>query len=105
MRSQEAKKGNFEKKLEYIGQRLDVEFGTFTLTDAYVEAIRYPFRPSAAKAVVGIISTPCEKSPFPLSVSSPDCILIQTFNQIDSLPIKVSIVEQMKVIDFIVKIN
>lgn len=71
VRSQEAKNGDVEKKLAYIGQRLDVEFGTFTLTDAYVEAIHYPFRPGAVKTVVGIVSKPCERSPLPLSVSSP----------------------------------
>ncbi|XP_023246016.1 apolipophorins [Copidosoma floridanum] len=56
-------------KIKYLKQRLDVELGTFKLTDAYEAAIRYPFRPGAAKAVVGLISTPCEKSPLsPLSL-------------------------------------
>lgn len=48
---------------------MDVELGTFKLTDAYEAAIRYPFRPGAARAVVGVIANPCEKSPFPISVS------------------------------------
>jgi len=57
------------KVLQYIGQRLDMELGTFELTEAYEEAINYPFRPGAVKAVVGILATPCEKSSLPLSVS------------------------------------
>ncbi|KAK2585087.1 hypothetical protein KPH14_008599 [Odynerus spinipes] len=65
---QEAKEGNIEKKFEYLGQRLDVEFGTFKLTDAYEEAIRYPFRAGAAKAVIGVVASPCEKSPLPVSL-------------------------------------
>ncbi|XP_014488121.1 PREDICTED: apolipophorins [Dinoponera quadriceps] len=67
---EEAKEGDIEKKLEYIGQKLDMEFGTFKLTDAYLEGVRYPYRPGAVRAVVGIIVTPCEKSPFPLSLQS-----------------------------------
>ncbi|XP_011501184.1 PREDICTED: apolipophorins-like, partial [Ceratosolen solmsi marchali] len=51
------------KKLKYLRQRLDVELGTFKVTDAYEAAIRYPFRAAAAKVVVGLISLPCEKSP------------------------------------------
>jgi len=47
-----------------------MELGTFKLTDAYHEAVNYPFRPGAAKAIVGIIATPCEKSLFPISVNS-----------------------------------
>lgn len=39
------------------------------MTDAYEEGINYPFRTGAVKAVVGLIATPCEKSPLPLSVS------------------------------------
>ncbi|XP_066596058.1 apolipophorins [Prorops nasuta] len=66
--AQEAKEGSIEKKLTYIGQRLDVELGTMSLTDAYVEAINYKFRPGAAKAVIGIAAGPCEKSPYPLSL-------------------------------------
>ena len=50
-------------------QRLDTELGTFKLTDAYEEAIRYPFRPGAAKAIIGVFATPCEKSPLPISVT------------------------------------
>lgn len=65
---EEAKKGDIEKRLDYIGQKLDVEFGTFKLTDAYEEGINYPFRAGAVKAVVGILATPCEKSPLPLSL-------------------------------------
>ncbi|XP_032678528.1 apolipophorins [Odontomachus brunneus] len=65
---EEAKTGNILKRLEYIGQKLDIELGTFELTDAYVEATRYPYRPGAVKTVIGIITTPCVKSPFPLSL-------------------------------------
>ncbi|KAG7188374.1 hypothetical protein KM043_008028 [Ampulex compressa] len=65
---QEAKEGDLEKRISYLGQRLDVELGTFKLTDAYEAAIRYPFRPGAARAVVGVIASPCEKSPFPISL-------------------------------------
>lgn len=55
--------------MQFLKQRLDVELGTFKVTDAYEAAIRYPFRPAAAKAVVGVISLPCEKSPLsPFSV-------------------------------------
>lgn len=67
--SQEAKKGDTEKQIKYLEQRLNLEFGTFQLTRAYEEAINYPFRPGAVKAVVGIFASPCEKSPLPLSVS------------------------------------
>lgn len=70
VRSQEAKKSDIIKRMEYIMQRLDVEFGTYMLTDAYIEAVTYPYRPDAAKTVVTIISSPCEKSPLPISVSS-----------------------------------
>ncbi|XP_029170500.1 apolipophorins [Nylanderia fulva] len=65
---EEAKAGNFEKRMQYLEQRLDMEFGTFKLTGAYEEGINYPFRPGAVKAVVAIIATPCEKSPLPLSL-------------------------------------
>nr|XP_012148156.1 PREDICTED: apolipophorins [Megachile rotundata] len=65
---EEAKEGNTEKKITYLHQKLDIELGTFRLTDAYEEAIRYPFKPGAAKAVVGVIANPCEKSPFPISL-------------------------------------
>lgn len=66
---QEAQEGNSEKKINYLQQRLDVELGTFKLTDAYEEAIQYPFRAGASKTVIGVIANPCEKSPFLLSVS------------------------------------
>nr|XP_033202794.1 apolipophorins [Bombus vancouverensis nearcticus] len=65
---QEAKTGDTEKRLNYLRQKLDVELGTFKLTDAYETAIRYPFRPGAAKAVIAVIANPCEKSPFPISL-------------------------------------
>ena len=67
---QEAKEDKqISKKLQYIKQRLDVELGSFKLTDGYSAAIRYPFRAGAAKAVVGLVSQPCEKSPLsPFSV-------------------------------------
>lgn len=58
-----------ETKLNYLHQKLDVELGTYKLTDAYEEAIRYPFRVGAAKAVVGVIANPCAKSPLIISVS------------------------------------
>jgi hypothetical protein len=67
---QEAKKSDISKILQFIGQRLDLELGTFELTEAYEEAINYSFRPGAVKTVVGILATPCEKSSLPLSVSS-----------------------------------
>lgn len=54
---------------------MDVELGTFKLTDAYEAAIRYPFRPGAARAVVGVIANPCEKSPFPISLQQLRLIL------------------------------
>ncbi|XP_023288424.1 apolipophorins, partial [Orussus abietinus] len=65
---EEVKGGKAEDKLKYLKQRVDVELGTFTLTDAYVEAIRYPYRPEAAKVVIGVLSSPCEKTPLPLSL-------------------------------------
>nr|XP_012225513.1 PREDICTED: apolipophorins [Linepithema humile] len=65
---EEAKEGDILKILQFIGQRLDLELGTFELTEAYEEAINYSFRPGAVKAVVGILATPCEKSPLPLSL-------------------------------------
>jgi len=55
--------------MKYLEQRLNLEFGTFKLTDAYEEAINYPYRPAAVRAVVTVLATPCEKSPFLLSVS------------------------------------
>lgn len=66
---QEAKNGDTKTRLNYLHQKLDVELGTFKLTDAYEAAIRYPFRPGAAKAVIGVIANPCEKTPFLISVS------------------------------------
>ncbi|KAK1130809.1 hypothetical protein K0M31_018919 [Melipona bicolor] len=65
---QEAKDGDMKTKLVYLHQKLDVELGTFKLTDAYEAAIRYPFRPGAAKAVIGVIANPCEKTPFLISL-------------------------------------
>ncbi|KAM0732090.1 Apolipophorin [Formica fusca] len=65
---EEAKSSNFEKRMEYLEQRLDIELGTLKLTGAYEEGINYPFRAGAVKAVVAIIATPCEKSPLPLSL-------------------------------------
>ncbi|XP_043521132.1 apolipophorins isoform X2 [Frieseomelitta varia] len=65
---QEAKNGDTKTKLDYLHQKLDVELGTFKLTDAYEAAIRYPFRPGAAKAVIGVIANPCEKTPFLISL-------------------------------------
>ncbi|XP_076681659.1 retinoid- and fatty-acid binding glycoprotein apolipophorin isoform X2 [Andrena cerasifolii] len=65
---EEAKSSNTEQRLTYLQQRLDVELGTFKLTDAYEEAINYPFRPGAAKVVIGVIANPCEKSPLPISL-------------------------------------
>ncbi|KAL0104310.1 hypothetical protein PUN28_017203 [Cardiocondyla obscurior] len=65
---EEAKKGNLETKLQYLDQKIDVELGTLGISDAYKEAINYPFRPAAAKAVVAVVSTPCEKSPLPISL-------------------------------------
>ncbi|XP_063988684.1 apolipophorins [Diachasmimorpha longicaudata] len=64
----QAKEGDLQTRLNYVKQRVDVELGTFAITDAYEEAIRYPFRIGSAKAVVGIVATPCEKSPLPLSL-------------------------------------
>ncbi|XP_034949851.1 apolipophorins [Chelonus insularis] len=64
----EAKEGDTQTRLKFAKQRLDVELGTFKLTDAYEEAVRYPFRTGAAKIVVGVIANPCEKSPLPLSL-------------------------------------
>lgn len=66
----EAKEGDFKTRAKYAGQRLDVELGRFRLTDAYEEAVRYPFRAGAAKAVIGVIASPCEKSPLPISVNN-----------------------------------
>ncbi|XP_024883044.1 apolipophorins-like [Temnothorax curvispinosus] len=57
-----------EKKVKYLEQRLDLELGTFKLTDAYEEAINYPFRPGAVKAVVSVLATPYKKSPLPISL-------------------------------------
>lgn len=56
------------RPLEYLKQKLDVELGTLTLTDAYEEAIHYPFRAGAAKIVIGVHATVCEKSPLPISL-------------------------------------
>lgn len=64
----EVKEGDPEMKYKYAKQRLNVELGTFKLTDAYEEAVSYPFRAGAAKAVVGVLASPCEKSPLPISV-------------------------------------
>lgn len=65
---EEAKEGDAKTRLKYAKQKLDIELGTFKLTDAYEEAIHYPFRAGAVKVVVGVIASPCEKSPLPLSV-------------------------------------
>ncbi|XP_008560242.1 apolipophorins [Microplitis demolitor] len=65
---EEAKEGDAKTRLKYAKQKLDIELGTFKLTDAYEEAIHYPFRAGAVKVVVGVIASPCEKSPLPLSL-------------------------------------
>ncbi|XP_011871153.1 PREDICTED: apolipophorins [Vollenhovia emeryi] len=72
---EEAKKGNLEQQMTYLGQRLDVELGTFRLTDAYEEAINYPYRPGAVRAVVAVFATRCERSPLPLSLQQLRLIL------------------------------
>ncbi|XP_015429625.1 PREDICTED: apolipophorins [Dufourea novaeangliae] len=73
----EVKEGKTDKKMSFVRaflpllflrQRLDVELGNMKLTDAYEEAIRYPFRASAAKAVIGVHSSICEKSLLPFSL-------------------------------------
>lgn len=64
----QAKEGDLQTRLKFAKQRVDVELGTYAITDAYEEAIRYPFRTGAAKAVVAVTASPCEKSPFPLSL-------------------------------------
>ncbi|XP_043491499.1 apolipophorins [Polistes fuscatus] len=64
----EAIKGDTKKRIKYLEQRYDVEFGTFKLTEAYEQAINYQFRPEAVKAVVGVIASPCEKSPLFISL-------------------------------------
>lgn len=64
----EAIKGDATKRIKYLEQRYDVEFGTFKLTEAYEQAINYQFRPEAVKAVVGVIASPCEKSPLLISL-------------------------------------
>ncbi|KAI4494899.1 hypothetical protein M0804_001100 [Polistes exclamans] len=64
----EAIKGDTTKRIKYLEQRYDVEFGTFKLTEAYEQAINYQFRPEAVKAVVGVIASPCEKSPLLISL-------------------------------------
>lgn len=66
---QEAKNGDFDLKMDYLEQKIDLELGTLKLTEAYQEIIDYNYRPGAVKAVISIASTPCEKSPFLLSVS------------------------------------
>jgi len=50
------------------------------LADAYEEAINYPYRPAAVRAVVTVLATPCEKSPLPLSVSFylRSCVMLLT---------------------------
>ncbi|XP_046492116.1 apolipophorins [Neodiprion pinetum] len=65
---EEAKAGDGKKKLDYFGQMLVNELGTFKLTDAYQEALNYDFRPGASKTVIGVIATPCLKSPLPVSL-------------------------------------
>ncbi|XP_012523598.1 apolipophorins [Monomorium pharaonis] len=65
---EEAKKGGSETLQKYLEQRLNVELGTLRLTDVYEEAIKYPYRPGAVKAVVVIGGTTCEKSPLPISL-------------------------------------
>ncbi|XP_078038624.1 retinoid- and fatty-acid binding glycoprotein apolipophorin, partial [Augochlora pura] len=64
-----------EIPLSYAKQKLDVELGTLKLTDAYQEAINYPFRPGAAKAVIGVHASFCEKSPFAISLQQIRLIL------------------------------
>ncbi|XP_054010516.1 apolipophorins isoform X2 [Hylaeus anthracinus] len=64
----EAKEGNLTDRLTYLGQRLQVEMGNTKLNDAYLEAVGYSYRPSAATVVVSVLATPCEKSAFPISL-------------------------------------
>ncbi|CAL7938756.1 unnamed protein product [Xylocopa violacea] len=65
---EEAKEGDVSKKIDYVHQKLDIELGTFRLTDAYETAVKYPFRPGAAKVVIGVIANPCVKSSLPISL-------------------------------------
>ncbi|XP_046751140.1 apolipophorins [Diprion similis] len=65
---EEAKAGDGKKKLDYLGQAIVNELGTFKLTDAYQEALNYDFRPGASKTVIGVIATPCTKSLLPVSL-------------------------------------
>ncbi|XP_018393503.1 PREDICTED: apolipophorins [Cyphomyrmex costatus] len=71
----DANEGDYETKVKYLEQRVNLELGELRLTDAYKEAINYPFRPGAVKAVVTIFATPCEKSPLPLSLQQLRLIL------------------------------
>lgn len=63
--------------LKYLKQKLDIELGTLKLTDAYTEAINYPFRPGAAKVVIGVHATVCKKSPLPISLQQVRLLLGQ----------------------------
>ncbi|XP_058796215.1 apolipophorins [Phymastichus coffea] len=60
--AKEDKQGH--KKVEFLRQRLAVELGTSKIANAFEDAIRYPFRAAASKAVIGLISSNCEKSAF-----------------------------------------
>ncbi|XP_024936320.1 apolipophorins isoform X2 [Cephus cinctus] len=105
----EAKSGSVKEALLYAKQQLNMELGTTKLTEAYEEAINYPFRPTAAKAVVGVIATPCEKSPLPLSLQQLRLLLGQkiyrdrglTYYHISSLEdIKVSGKAQRNIVGY-----
>ncbi|XP_076762006.1 retinoid- and fatty-acid binding glycoprotein apolipophorin [Xylocopa sonorina] len=65
---EEAREGELSKKIDYVRQKLDIELGTFKLTDAYETAVKYPFRAGAAKVVIGVIANPCVKSSLPISL-------------------------------------
>ncbi|KAL6267909.1 hypothetical protein P5V15_000977, partial [Pogonomyrmex californicus] len=105
---EEAKKGNMEKKMQYLEQRIDLEFGSFSLTDAYEEAVGYPFRPAAVKAVVGILTFACEQSVLPLSYQQFRLLIAQkiyrdlglTFYQVHPSDIQVSGKTQKNIVGY-----
>ncbi|XP_075230090.1 retinoid- and fatty-acid binding glycoprotein apolipophorin [Lycorma delicatula] len=57
---------DFIEKIKYYKHQFDLEIGNTQKVIAYTEAFNYPFRPDAAKAVIGVLGGPCERAPVPI---------------------------------------
>ncbi|KAL0277818.1 UNVERIFIED_CONTAM: hypothetical protein PYX00_004970 [Menopon gallinae] len=69
-----------EKKIRYVIHYLNVELGKEQIVSAMNEANIYPFRQGAAKIIILVNSSPCEKSAtYPFSLQVPRTLYVRNF--------------------------